>query len=247
LVLIPDNRDGDGKEQTMCGRYTLENVQEISERFQARQLRFELASTYNIAPSQDLPVVKSEEDGDRAIRLMHWGLIPRWRSGRGGVALINARAETAAEKPMFRVLIRRRRCLVPASGFYEWQARAHRKQPYFVTVKDQPLFAFAGLYDVAANDDGDPVGSYVILTTRANALLSTIHDRMPVILRPEDEALWLDPTVTDADAFEPLFDPLTSGALVAYPVATSVNDARHDGPNLIRPRRSHQLPLARAS
>lgn len=231
----------------MCGRYTLENVQEISERFQARQLRFELASTYNIAPSQELPVIVADEDGDRAIRLMHWGLIPRWRSGRGGVGPINARSETVAEKPMFRDLIRRRRCLVPASGFYEWQARVHRKQPYFVTVKDEPLFAFAGLYDVAANDDGDPIGSYVILTTRANALVSSIHDRMPVILRPEDEGPWLDPAITDVHAFEPLFDPLPSEALVAYPVATSVNDARHDGPSLIRPRRSYQLPLARAS
>ena len=232
----------------MCGRYTLENVQELSERFQARQLQFELASTYNIAPSQELPVVVTDQDGDREIRLMHWGLIPRWqRQGHGSIAPINARAETVAEKPMFRDLIRWRRCLVPASGFYEWQARAHRKQPYFVGVKDDPLFAFAGLYDVVEHDDERSAASFVILTTHANALLSPIHGRMPVILRQEDEGLWLNRDVTDVRAFEPLFDPLPSDRLVAYPVATSVNDARHDGPSLIRPRTSRQLPLARAS
>jgi putative SOS response-associated peptidase YedK len=233
----------------MCGRYTLDHVDELSERFQARQLHFELPSIYNIAPSQNLPVIVAHPDGDREIRLMHWGLIARWQGARnrGNIAPINARAETVAEKPMFRDLLRWRRCLVPASGFYEWQARAHRKQPYFIAVKDDPLFAFAGLYDVVASDDAESSGSFVILTTRANALLAPIHDRMPVILRPEDEGFWLDPAVDDAGAFVPLFDPVPSERLIAYPVATSVNDVRHDGPNLIKPRRAHQLPLARAS
>src|SRR5262249_15399595 len=142
-------RGANRKEHAVCGRYTLQNVDEISERFQTKQLRFELASVYNVAPSQELPVVVAEADGQRAIKLMHWGLIPRWQvvGHGGGVAPINARAETVAEKPMFRDLIRRRRCLVPASGFYEWQAGLHRKQPYFIGVKDEPLFAFAGLYD----------------------------------------------------------------------------------------------------
>ncbi|HEY7033325.1 MAG TPA: SOS response-associated peptidase [Thermomicrobiales bacterium] len=229
----------------MCGRYTLQNVDDISERFQAKQLRFELASVYNVAPSQELPVVVADEDGERSIKLMQWGLIPRWQTlGHGGVAPINARAETVAEKPMFRDLIRRRRCLVPVSGFYEWQARVHRKQPYFIGVKDQPLFAFAGLYDEFAPADDAPVASYAILTTRANALLAPIHDRMPVILRPEDEGFWLDPKLDDVRALEPLFDPRPSEDLVAYPIATTVNDARNDGPELIKPR---QLPLARAS
>lgn len=230
----------------MCGRYTLQNVDEISERFQARQLRFELASVYNVAPSQELPVVVEEANGERAIKPMQWGLLPRWQIvGHGGsVAPINARSETVAAKPMFRELIRRRRCLVPASGFYEWQAGPHRKQPHFIGVKDQPLFAFAGLYDEFAPAGSAPVASYAILTTRANALLAPIHDRMPVILRPEDERLWLDRTVEGIDELEPLFLPRPSSDLVAYPVATTVNDVRRDGPELIKPR---QLPLARAS
>jgi putative SOS response-associated peptidase YedK len=230
----------------MCGRYTLQNVDDISERFQAKQLRFDLASIYNVAPSQELPVIVADETGERTIKLMQWGLIPRWQVvGHGGnVAPINARSETVAEKPMFRDLIRRRRCLVPASGFYEWQAGIHRKQPYFIGVKDQPLFAFAGLYDEFVPAGSDPIASYTILTTRPNALLAPIHDRMPVILRPEDEGLWLDRDVHGVKELEPLFLPRPSDDVVAYPVATTVNDARHDGPDLIKPR---QLPVARAS
>jgi putative SOS response-associated peptidase YedK len=177
----------------MCGRYTLEHVTELSERFQARQIHLELPATYNIAPSLELPVVVEDEDGDRVIRLMQWGLIPRWQQvgHPGGVAPINARAESVADKPMFRELIRRRRCLVPASGFYEWQQVQRRKQPYFVAVKDQPLFAFAGLFDELDQGGCEPIASYAVLTTRANARLAEIHGRMPVIVRPEDEGLWL--------------------------------------------------------
>ena len=160
------------------------------------------------------------------------------------MAPIHARAETAAEKPMFRDLIRRRRCLVPASGFYQWRRRGRGKQPYFVAVKGRPLFAFAGLYDEAEPGDGPPVASFAVLTTAANALLAPIHDRMPVILHPEDEALWLSREITDPRELEPLLRPFPSEELVAYQVATVVNDARRDGPELIEPR---QPPLARAS
>jgi putative SOS response-associated peptidase YedK len=230
----------------MCGRYTLEHVHDLSERFQARQLHFDLVSTYNVAPSQELPVVVEDDDGDRVIKLMQWGLIPRWqRPGHGApVAPINARAETAAEKPMFRELIRRRRCLVPASGFYEWQQLERRKQPWFVAVKDQPLLAFAGLYDEIDQGGCAPVASYAVLTTRANALLAPIHDRMPVILDPADESLWLSREVTDVRELDPLLQPLSSEAMAAYPVASFVNDVRRDGPDLIEPR---QRTLARAS
>ncbi|MEA2596266.1 MAG: hypothetical protein QOF01_2735 [Thermomicrobiales bacterium] len=233
----------------MCGRYTLENVDDISERFQARQIHLELPSTYNIAPSLELPVIVEDEDGDRVVRLMQWGLIPRWQQlgHPAGIAPINARAESVAEKPMFRDLIRRRRCLVPASGFYEWQQIQRRKQPYFVAVKDQPLFAFAGLYDEFDQGGCESIASYAFLTTRANALLSQIHGRMPVILRPEDEGRWLSRQITDVEDLEPVMEPLGSDDVITYPVATRVNDAHHDGPELIRPWQAKQLRLARAS
>lgn len=222
----------------MCGRYVLAIYQELSERFQARQLRFALASVYNVAPSQKLPVFVEEANGGRTIRLMQWGLIPRWqRLGHASsVAPINARVETVAEKPMFRELIRRQRCLVPASGFYEWAPEGRSKRPWFIGLMDEPLFAFAGLYDERPGTDGGVVGSYAILTTRANPLVPSLHDRMPVILRPDDEATWLDRALTDPRALEPLWRPRRSAELVAYPVSRAVNDARHDGPELVSPQ-----------
>jgi putative SOS response-associated peptidase YedK len=233
----------------MCGRYTLEHVDDISERFRAQQIHLDLPSVYNIAPSLDLPVIVEDDGGERVVKLMQWGLIPRWqRMGHpGGVAPINARAESVAEKPMFRDLIRRRRCLVPATGFYEWQQVQRHKQPYFVTLKDEPLFAFAGIYDEIDQGGCGPIASYAVVTTRANARLAEIHNRMPVIVRPEHEGLWLSRQITDVEDVEPVMEPLESDRVTAYPVATRVNDAHHDGPELIEPRPLKQLPLARAS
>jgi putative SOS response-associated peptidase YedK len=190
-------------------------------------------------------VIVEDDDGERVVKVMRWGLVPRWQRGGhgGGVAPINARAESVAEKPMFRDLIRRRRCLVPASGFYEWQKLPGRKQPYYIGVKDQPLFAFAGLYDEVDQGGSAAVASYAVITTRANDVLAPIHDRMPVILRPDDEWVWLSKEVTDPGAIEPLLEPLGSDEVVAFPVTTAVNNVRHDGPELIRPRPA-PLPLA---
>jgi putative SOS response-associated peptidase YedK len=206
-----------------------------------------MPATYNIAPSQELPVVVEEEDGDRVVRLMQWGLIPRWK--RKGhlrpVAPINARSETAADRPMFRELIRWRRCLIPASGFYEWQQVGRRKQPYLVRVKDQPLFAFAGLYDEIDQGGCPPIASYAVLTCRANARLAEVHGRMPVIVRPADEGRWLSRQITDIDDLEPVMKPLGSDEIIVYPVTIAVNNARHDGPELIRPHELAQLPLVR--
>ena len=228
----------------MCGRYTLEHVEELSERFHARQIHLDLPVTYNLAPSLELPVVVEEVDGERSIRLMQWGLIPRWQpAGQlSQVAPINARAESVADKPMFRDLIRWRRCLVPASGFYEWQQVGRRKQPYYVTVKDQPLFAFAGIYDELEQDGR---ASYSLLTTRANTCLAEIQSRMPVILRPNDEGRWLSHQITDVEDLESAMEPLRSDEVDVYPVTTAVNDVRRDGPELIRPHKPAQLPLVR--
>ena len=219
----------------MCGRYMIVAHTEFSERFQLRQIPLTLFPTYNAAPSQQLPVV-IERDGGRELRLMRWGLVPRWRKTGAGRAPepINARAETLFEKPMFRSLARTRRCLVPANGFYEWQRLGGTKQPYFIHPTDQETFAFAGLYDEAPGEDGQPLASYAIITTGANEAMAPIHDRMPVILRPEDEADWLDSAITDP-AITALLRPYPAEATAATAVSTAVNDTRHNGPELIQP------------
>lgn len=218
----------------MCGRYMIQGSDDLSERFKLTGSQLRWLGTYNAAPSEQLPIVVEAEDGERQLRLMQWGLVPRWtKPGGRSVAPINARAETVRDKPMFRRLIGSRRCLVPANGFYEWQQQGGPKQPYFIGVNDEPLFAFGGLYDEGAGEE-DP-GSYTILTTQANELVAPIHNRMPVILRPEDEGDWLSREVTDADFIERLFAPFAADDMFAYPVSKAVNNVRNDGPELIEP------------
>jgi putative SOS response-associated peptidase YedK len=220
----------------MCGRYVLNAPEDLSERFQLRQLTINLPRTYNAAPSQMLPIIR-EDDGERAAELMQWGLIPRWRKQgeKDNFAPINARAETILEKPMFKNLVAKRRCLVPANGFYEWQRRNGGKQPYFIGVKDDPTFAFAGLYDMHKEEDGEWLVSYTILTTSANKLMEEIHDRMPVILRKEDEEEWLSPEVTDPAEIMHFLQPFPAKEMEAYPISTAVNNVRNDGEELIKP------------
>ncbi|HKG25471.1 MAG TPA: SOS response-associated peptidase, partial [Thermomicrobiales bacterium] len=143
--------------------------------------------------------------------------------------------------------IRLRRCLVPATGFYEWRQDPLRKQPYFVRLRDEPLFAFAGIYDEGDQGGRGPMASFAMLTTRANDLLAAIDSRMPVIVRREHEGLWLSRQITDVEDVEPVMGPLESARVVAYPVATRVNYAHYDGAELIRPRGLEQLPLLQAS
>jgi len=221
----------------MCGRYVIASNDELSERFQLRQLHLDWAGTYNAAPSELLPVIVEDEGGERVLRLLRWGLVPRWqRPGSGrGIAPINARAESVLEKPMFRGLVAHRRCLVPSNGFYEWQVRDGRKQPYFACLRDEPLFAFAGLYDEPAPGSEDEPGSYTILTTYANPVMAPIHDRMPVILHEADEAEWLSRELTDPHPLERLFAPYPEAAMEVYPVSKAVNNVRNNGPDLIRP------------
>jgi putative SOS response-associated peptidase YedK len=223
----------------MCGRYVvagrLDDL-EFSERFQLRQLRIEFAATYNAAPSQELPVILEEDPGERAARLMQWGLIPRWRKPgeKDTFAPINARSETVLEKPMFRPLMGSRRCVVPASGFYEWQQRPGGKQPHYITVREQPLIGFAGLYD-EREEDGEVLASYTILTTTPNELMATLHNRMPVILHPQDEEEWLSREIDNPHAVEHLLRPYPAEAMEARPVSRAVNNVRNHGPELIEP------------
>jgi putative SOS response-associated peptidase YedK len=223
----------------MCGRYVVEGHQELSERFQLRQVPLWLpeTTTYNAAPSQELPVIVEEEDGERAVRLMRWGLVPRWTKPgeRASVAPINARGETLFEKPMFRSLVKRRRCLVPAAGFYEWKREGGRKQPYFIAVRDEPVVAFAGLWDEAPGGDGEPIVSYTIVTTAANEAVAPLHDRMPAILRPEHEGVWLGPEELAPEEVGQLLAPFPAAAMAAHPVSAAVNRVGSNGPELIRP------------
>jgi len=230
----------------MCGRFTLHHtLEELEERFAAEiavPSAAETAPRYNIAPTQDILVVT--QNGARHLQGCHWGLIPSWAKDPAiGNKMINARAETLAEKPSFRTALSRRRCLIPADGFYEWQNAAAdlpsgkkaARTPMHIRLQGGGLFAFAGLWDEWHAPDGSPLRSCTIITTAPNAVTAPIHDRMPVILRPEDEALWLDRSITNASDLLPLLIPYPADAMEAYAVSRSVNAPTMDDPELIVP------------
>lgn len=224
----------------MCGRYVIEGTTELSERFQLRQIPADLFpewTTYNAAPSQLLPVIVENAAGERSAVSMQWGLLPRWRrpDGKAPVAPINARAETLQEKPMFRNLVKAKRCIVPASGFYEWRKIDGRKQPYYLTSEGGSLWGLAGLYDLTHDEENGAVGSFTIITTGANSLVAPLHERMPVILQREDEEEWISHDVTDPLQVERLLQPYPADEMRLYPVSTAVNNTRHNGPELIAP------------
>ncbi len=230
----------------MCGRFTLHHtLDELEERFAAEADSpsiAEAAPRYNIAPTQDILVVT--QNGARHLQGYHWGLIPSWAKDPAiGNKMINARAETLAEKPTFRTALSRRRCLIPADGFYEWQdatadlpsGKKAPRTPMHIRLQDGGLFAFAGLWDEWHAPDGSPLRSCTIITTAPNAVTAPIHDRMPVILRPEDEGRWLDRSVTDAPDLLPLLAPYPADAMEAYAVSRSVNAPTVDDPGCIVP------------
>jgi putative SOS response-associated peptidase YedK len=222
----------------MCGRLYFFEPELIAAHFESTAKGIELRPTYNGAPSQPLLVVVERADGLRETKLMHWGLIPRWKGDGPKIPPpINARSETVAEKAMFKRLLAMRRCLVPANGFYEWRAGGERKQPYAIHPTDRQLFAFAGLWD-DTRPEGAPEGvsgSFTIITTAANEFMSELHHRMPVILDRDEEALWLDSGVQEPDAVLPLLDAYDAAKLEAYPVSLAVNSVRNDSPDLIAP------------
>ena len=223
----------------MCGRFTLYHTpEEVAERFEADGV-LETEARYNIAPTQNISVVT--QNGTRHLSAYHWGLIPSWAKEPSiGSRMINARAETLPEKPSFRTALSRRRCLIPADGFYEWQVTGGSgpkpaKTPTYLHRKDSGLFAFAGLWDEWHAPDGSPLRSCTIITTTPNSVVAAIHDRMPVILRPEDEQFWLDLAVTSARDLLPLLVPYPSDAMEAYPVSRRVNIPTVDDPELLAP------------
>lgn len=207
----------------MCGRFTLfQPAETLAAVFQLAEVP-SLEPRYNIAPTQLVPTVLCTPK--RQFQLLRWGLIPSWAKDPAmGARLINARAETAGEKPSFRSAFRHRRCLVIADGFYEWQRQERKKQPFYFRLPDGRPFAFAGLWEHWEAPDGEAIESCTILTTEANELLCPIHDRMPVILDPKDYDLWLDPTVQKPEPLKQLLRPYPPEAMTSYAVSTQVNN-----------------------
>lgn len=219
----------------MCGRYALDqNARELANHFGLLEVP-DWTPRYNIAPSTSVLVIRQVPRG-RVGELMTWGLAPAWArredDARKFPKPINARADTLAQRPMFRNAFRTRRCIVPASGFYEWRRPASGPaQPFYIHPANDPVFGFAGLYEPGI---GEAPSTCCIVTTNANELMATIHDRMPVILDPADFASWLDPAAP-MSTVEPLLAPFASDEMLAHPVSTRVNVARNDEPGLLAP------------
>jgi putative SOS response-associated peptidase YedK len=216
----------------MCGRYRLSRRKQLVEEY------FDAVSDdagdwtprYNIAPTQPVPVIRQNpKEPRRELSWMRWGLIPSWAKDASVAAqMINARSETAATKPAFREPLSSRRCLIPADGFYEWKRSGKMKQPYCFEVNDGELFAFAGLWDRWKDPSGQWIKSCSILTTTPNAVTSTVHDRMPVILDRADYDLWLDPGMKDVAAASGLLKPYDARLMRCYPISTRVDHAAND-------------------
>jgi putative SOS response-associated peptidase YedK len=233
----------------MCGRYVIYETTKLADRFGAAPSMFKLTDSYNVAPGEFMPVViRTEQQAKpvRTIELMKWGLVPQWAKDTNiGYKMINARAETAFDKPAWRGPVKYRRCLIPANGFYEWRKTGvaaagakTTKQPFFIHPTDQELFAFAGLYDTWHDAAGNELWTFSICTTEANKDMAPIHDRMPVILSPDEEAAWLDPARQDRESVGQLLHPYPDGRLAMHPVSTDVNTVRNDEERLIYPLNS---------
>ena len=224
----------------MCGRFTLtQDIQTVartimSPRTVAIPSTLQVGPRYNIAPTQD--VIAVINNGSLHLDMLRWGLIPSWSKEENvGSRMINARAETLAEKPSFKRLLHGKRCLVVTDGFYEWRQESGTKSktPMYVTLKNKEPFAFAGLWDSWRSPDGQQVRTCTIVTTEPNELLATIHNRMPAILAPEGREIWLDSSLHDERALLPLLVPYKTDEMAARPVSRLVNDPRYEGAELI--------------
>lgn len=220
----------------MCGRFTLTaKPTTLATLFDLDDVP-EIAPRFNIAPTQPVAAVRlAPRAQKREFTYLTWGLIPSWAKDiRMGSRLINARAETVAEKPSYRAAFKRRRCLIPADGFYEWQKLEDRKQPYYIAMRDRNPFAIAGLWEHWEGGDGSVIQSCTLLTTEPNELVAPLHNRMPVILHPADYEEWLHPGA-DPGQLMHLLRPYPAAEMVAYPVSAFVNSPANDGPDCIQP------------
>jgi putative SOS response-associated peptidase YedK len=220
----------------MCGRYTLTADQEALQVALGVEGLVHPRPRYNIAPTQEVPAVVARSGGAGGeARTLRWGLVPSWaRDPSIGNRMINARSETAAQKPSFRVPFRRGRCLVPADGFFEWRNEGGRKVPFWIHMEDRGPFTLAGLWDRWEGPEGEALETFTILTTESNELLRPIHDRMPVIVAPEARARWLDPG-TSVQELQALLRPFPSRTLAVREVSTRANSPRNDDPSILDP------------
>ena len=220
----------------MCGRYTITiALEELLARYEAENaLAAMYEPRYNVAPGQLVPAVISGGERNR-LGMLRWGLVPPWADDpKVGYRMINARAETLQDRPAYREAYRGRRCLIPADGFYEWQKLDNgKKRPMRITLRGGGLFSFAGLYETWTAPDGSKLHTCAVLTTEPNRLMAAIHDRMPVILKPEDEALWLDRRVREGSKLEKLLSPYPAEEMEAYEVGQAVGNAANDSPSCI--------------
>lgn len=219
----------------MCGRYTLTvTLDELITRYLLTEPvnRFH-APRYNIAPTNTIPVIVNDGTTNK-LEGMSWGLVPFWAKDKKiGYKMINARAETVAEKPAFRNLIKNKRCLIAADGFFEWRQEGAQKQPYRFILKDRDIFSFAGLYDTWTSPDGETLISCTIITTTPNEVTAPVHDRMPVILKRDEEAEWLKPENTDVSTLLSLLQPYNAQQMDKYPVSTAVGNVKNQSKELI--------------
>ena len=219
----------------MCGRYTITSAPEAIRALFRYEEQPNFPPRYNVAPTQPIPIVRLVE-GKRQFALVRWGLLPSWvKDPKTFTLLINARGESVIDKPAFRAAMKRRRCLVPADGFYEWKAVGGRKVPYFVQLKSGAPMAFAGLWESWTGPNGEELETAAIVTTDANRMLAPIHSRMPVIVPPEAFDLWLNTNEVDARTAAALIHAAPEDMLEAYEVSTAVNRTANDNPKLVEP------------
>ena len=217
----------------MCGRYAQRtDPKRLAREFKVAEVP-EVEPRYNIAPTQAILGVVESADG-REMKFYKWGLVPSWAKDKSiGARLINARSETIQEKPSFREAFKKRRCIIPADGFYEWQRTDGKKQPFFFRMQDERPFGFAGLWDRWEGTGGEVIHSCTILTTEANEVLRPVHDRMPVILHASDYELWLDGDVRKHNLVKELLQPYPAGEMIRYPVSMAINSVSRQGAELI--------------
>jgi putative SOS response-associated peptidase YedK len=220
----------------MCGRFTLtRSAAEVAEHFGLASAPA-LAAHWNAAPTQELPIVRVRSTGERVLELCRWGLVPGWAEDpSSGAKRINARVETVLERPAFREAVQRRRCLVPADGFYEWQGKANARRPFHLALPEGGLFGMAGLYARWRGEGGEVIDSFTVLTRPAQGAVTALHDRMPLIVDPAGYAAWLDPEAKDPAALLAGLPEARGARLEARPVSRRVNDVRNDDPGCLAP------------
>ena len=213
----------------MCGRFTLRTKVALLAKMFEFVFDGDWPPRWNIAPTQPVLAVRTREDGTREGARLQWGLIPFWsKDGKMAASMINARAETVSEKPAFRVAFRRRRCLIPADGFFEWQRVGTKKVPHLISLRSEEPFAFAGLWERWVSPVGEAIESCTVVTTTPNELMATIHDRMPVIVRPADYGVWLGRQLDDVLAWSSLLVPYPADEMQAELVSDIISNARNE-------------------